>query len=183
MPLQYLIPGGLALGGFLADLFSGSDDEASDRLLRLLQKNAEKGPGVSKLAAPELQGITRQTDTATTQQRKQLGRAGLGSTSAATSGAANIFQRGATARGGAYASATAQNENIKNRSRAMMLQLLGQRYQQQPDWGSLTGAGIQGLLRSFYNSTGANTGGGTENPIRDFLPDLFAEGPTRRGYK
>ena len=161
MPLQYLIPGGLALGGFLGDLFSGSDDEQSDRLLKLLQKNAEQGAGVSKLAAPELQGITRRADQATTQQRKQLGRAGLGSTSQATSGAANIFQRAGAQRGGAYARATAQNEQIKNRARAMMLQMLGQRYQQQPGFGALAGAGVQGLLRSLYNSTEGNTGGGT----------------------
>ena len=175
MVAPWLIPGGIAIGGFLADLFSGSDDEASDKLLRMLQKNAEKGPGVSKLAAPELQGINRQADTAALQQRKQLGRAGLGSTSAATSGAANIFQRASTARGGAYSRATAQNENVKMKSRGMLLQMLWQRYNQQPDFGSLSGAGIQGLLRGLYNSTGSNTGGGTEYipGKRTFSKNLF----------
>lgn len=171
MPLQYIIPAALSIGSWLAENLSGSDDKTSDWLMNLLKKQSEKGAGVSKLAAPELQSITRTADTATTQQRKQLGKAGLGSTSTATSGAANIFQRAGATRGGAYARATAQNENIKNRARAMLLELLGQRYQQQPDYGTLAGAGIQGFLRSMYNSTGANTGGGTFG-VRSFPKKL-----------
>lgn len=168
MPLPaWLIPALATGGGFLGELFS-KDYEADRRnreLMRTLGQEARFGPDVNKLAAPALGALNAQMAQAQLNANKAVGQQGLSNTSIAGQIPMQLFSKKASATSGIYAQATAQQQAAKERARWALMQLLGMQKSASPGLGALTGAGIQGLMRSFLNSGTANTGGGTNTEL------------------
>lgn len=155
--LSLLASGGGILGGLLS---RNNDSGISNALMRQLYQQAREGVGVNEIVAPQLGAIASAAAQAQREQNIALGRSGLSNTSIATAVPGQIMAERGKQTGQAYTEARAENERSKERARAMLMQLLGQRYDQSSGdlWGQLTGAGIGGLLQGLYNTGNINTG-------------------------
>ena len=152
---------GLTLAPTLIDLFSGNDKGVSDELLRELTRLSRFGVGVGKLAAPGAGAVNAASGQASSDINRSLARTGMSNTGAEVGARNELFAKRGGALSDVYAKATAQNEQIKQGARDQLMRLLGMRYEQSPgqSLGNLAGVGIEGLLRSFYNSNPTNAGG------------------------